>query len=584
MDIKQLIEKMDQFAGEKVGQKPGDQWRGTDKGTPGKKLVGDSIIKDLSKGPTPKTKEQELAEEWATFSEENIGTHPKRPARKNARHSRGHEPLPRYKTIKADESAMGDKDIELQDYRSMSHKEFQTAYGMTKTEWINKNKSLVIKNPSIKKGLGLDEGAEQDPIVAKVVKQMRPGLKNLDMGNEAFLYFAYELGKQRARDAWSDYLPAIRAEYEKGLNEDANTDNKLAKLLTRFINQNEGAGHAVASDAIEYIKKMGHIEQFATSLDYFGVDLDEGWESGPEEYEEPYDDADDAYDRQRQEKIDTEAEKEWAKLPKVSTYKLVGRGPNMEPNHEFGDEFDTLEQALEYRAEIMKDPKTPHPEHIGIRTLTRVKDQTNEGQDTFNRAGYNPISDESDYLKKLSDLSNLSRKPGIDQQMKDQIKQRILDLNAEARKKGYIQAESRGHKILATKLKDVERSKKFASGELKVPTPQERQAQLKQLEKAKPVKEYGANNPPQGTTAPGQLQDKNIVTATNALKSATGSTATGPMIDKALDTAMQGKPMDAQGAKALQQTMGMVAQAAKDPKLANQFKSFAQQAKQSLSK
>ena len=69
MDIKQLLEKMEEFAGEKVGQKSGDHWRGTDKGTPGKKLVGDSIIKDLSKGPTPKTKEQELSEDWATFSE-----------------------------------------------------------------------------------------------------------------------------------------------------------------------------------------------------------------------------------------------------------------------------------------------------------------------------------------------------------------------------------------------------------------------------------------------------------------------------------------------------------------------------------
>ena len=335
MDIKQLLEKMDQFAGQEVGQKPGDQWKGTDKGTPGKKLVGDSILKDLSKGKKAKSKEQELAEEWANFNEEDLGTHPKRPGRKSDRHSRGHEPQPRYKTVKADESAMSEKDIELQDYRSMSHKEFQTAHGMTKTEWINKNKALVIQNPKLKQALGLDEGAEQDPIVATVVKQMRPGLTGLDMGNEAFLYFAYELGKQRARDAWSDYLPAIRHAYEQGLNEDANTDNKLAKLLTRFINQHEGTDRAVALDAIEYIKKIGHIEQFATSLDYFAVDLDEGWESGPEEYEEPYDDADDAYDRQRQEKIDTEAEKEWAKLPKVSTYKLVGRGPNMEPNHEF---------------------------------------------------------------------------------------------------------------------------------------------------------------------------------------------------------------------------------------------------------
>jgi hypothetical protein len=458
MDIKQLLEKMEEFAGEKVGQKSGDQWRGTDKGTPGKKLVGDSIIKDLSKGPTPKTKEQELAEEWATFSEENIGTHPKRAGRKSDRHSRGHEPQPRYKTVKADEG---------------------------------------LENP---------HPASKDPIVAKVVKQMRPGLKNLDMNNEAFLYFAYELGKMRARDSWEDYLPAIRHAYEQGLSEDANTDNKLAKLLTRFINQNEGAGHAVASDAIEYIKKIGHIEQFATSLDYFGVDLDEGWESGPEEYEEPYDDADDAYDRQRQEKIDTEAEKEWDKLPKVSTYKLIGRGPNMEPNYEFGDEFDTLEQAVEYRAKIMKDPKTPYPEHIGIRTLTRVVDKTQTDEAVKGGGGIKNIEDytaKRDYIyQQLANPKQVDNYP--------HFRQALYDLMRLAREKGIKIEESRAHKQLATWFKNREVAQKYASGELKVPTPQERQAQLaKQQPKKEKVDEYGANNPAQATTqkaSPAQIQ------------------------------------------------------------------------------
>ena len=259
MEMRDLLEKMMKFAGEKVGQKPGDQWRGSDKAPPGKKLVGDSILKDLSKGKTPKTKEQELSEEYKAFLEAEFkDTVDKRPRRKSDRHPRGHEPKSGYKTVKADESYMSEKDIELQDYRSMSHKEFQTAYGMTKTEWMNKNKALVIKNPDIKKALGLEEG----------------------------------------------------------------------------------------------------------------------WESGPEEYQEPYDDADDAYERHRQEKIDTEAEKEWAKLPKVSTYKLLGRGPNMEPNYEFGGkEYDTLEAAIEARKQLMADPSTPHPEHIGIQTLTRVVDK-----------------------------------------------------------------------------------------------------------------------------------------------------------------------------------------------------------------
>jgi len=543
MDIKQLLEKMEEFAGQAVGQKPGDQWRGTDSAPPGKKLVGDSILKDLSKGKKAKSREQELSEEFQAFLEAEFqDTVDKRPSRKGARHSRGHEPKSGYKTIKTEEGAMSEKDIELQDYRSMSHKEFQTAYGMTKTEWISKNKSLVITNPNIKKGLGLDEGAEQDPIVATVVKQMRPGLTGLEMGNEAFLYFAYELGKQRARDSWEDYLPAIRAEYEKGLNEDANTDNKLAKLLTRFINQNEGADRAVASDAIEYIKKIGHIEQFATSLDYFGVDLDEGSkEDGP-------------------------VEARW--MVKVSD----DEGDHLKTYHR---KFPSLSAA---KKAYKNTPYATDFKHKSVK-----KDQVEEavvGQDTFNRAGFNPISDERDYLDKLSKLSNLYRQQGLDQSMKDQIFQRINDLNAEARKKGYIQAESRGHKIIATKLKDIERAKKFASGKLNIPTPQERQAQLKKLEKEKPVKEYGAN-PPTGTAAPGQPQNKNIAIATNAMKSATGTTAPAPMLDKALDTAMQGKPMDAQGAKALQPTMNVIAQAAKDPKLAGQFKTLAQQAKQS---
>jgi hypothetical protein len=414
---------------------------------------------------------------------------------------------------------------------------------MTKTEWINKNKSLVIQNPKLKQALGLDEAGNPAQQAAIAIAMKKAG--------------------------------------KKPKNEDANTDNKLAKLLTRFINQNEGASHAVASDAIEYIKKIGHIEQFATSLDYFAVDLDEGWESGPEEYEEPYDDADDAYDRQRQEKIDTEAEKEWAKLPKVSTYKLIGRGPNMEPNHEFGDEFDTLEQAVEYRAKIMKDPKTPHPEHIGIRTLTRVKEQTNENSVT-------PLQNKNDLLAKRKALQDLQTDPNTakDPQMKQAVVDRKNVLDKQAKDKGF--EESRGHKILATKLKDVERAKKFASGELKIPTPQERQAQLKQLEKSKPVKEFVAT-PPQGTAnqtmqqqtqAQDPKQAQAVAQATQAMKSATGSSAPTATLAKALDTASQGKPVAGQEAAALEPLMKDMATVAQDPKLAGSFKSLVSQINQ----
>ena len=459
MDIKQLLEKMEEFAGEKVGQKPGEQWKGTDKGTPGKKLVGDSMLKDLSKGKTPKSKEQELSEEFQAFLEAEFrDTVDKRPARKNARHSRGHEPQPRYNTIKADEGT-------------------ETA-----------------------------PAALKDPIVAKVVKQMRPGLTGLNMGNEAFLYFAYELGKQRARDSWSDYLPAIRAEYEKGLNEGVESSG-VQKAIEDFCSQHEGASEAVAIDAVDYLARIGQLEKFVSETPYLKDQFDnlaEGWESGPEEYEEPYDDADDAYDRQRQEKIDTEAEKEWAKLPKVSTYKLIGRGPNMEPNYEFGDEFDSMEQALDYRAEIMKDPKTPHPEHIGIRTITRVVDNKQTDEAVQGGGGVKDIEDytaKRDYIyQQLADPKQVDNYP--------HFKQALFDLMRTARQKGIKIEESRAHKQLATWFKNRELADKFAKGEVKIPTPQERKAELEKPKKEK-VDEYGADNPAQATTqkaSPAQAQ------------------------------------------------------------------------------
>jgi phage gp29-like protein len=79
-----------------------------------------------------------------------------------------------------------------------------------------------------------------------------------------------------------------------------------------------------------------------------------------------------------------------------------------------------------------------------------------------------------------------------------------------AREKGIKIEESRAHKQLATWFKNREVAQKYASGELKVPTPQERQAQLaKQQPKKEKVDEYGANNPAQATTqkaSPAQIQ------------------------------------------------------------------------------
>ena len=151
--------------------------------------------------------------------------------------------------------------------------------------------------------------------------------------------------------------------------------------------------------------------------------------------------------------------------------------------------------------------------------------------------------------------------------------------------------ESRGHKIIATKLKDIERAKRFASGELNIPTPQERQAQLKKLEKGtekKTVKELMAT-PPQGTAnqtmqqktqAQDPKQAQAVAQAAQAMKSATGSSASATTLAKALDTASQGRPVQGQEATALQPLMKDMATVAQDPKLSGQFKSLVNQINQ----
>jgi hypothetical protein len=287
----------------------------------------------------------------------------------------------------------------------------------------------------------------------------------------------------------------------------------------------------------------------------------------------------------RQEKIDTEAEKEWATLPKVSTYKLVGRGPNMEPNYEFGDEFDSMEQALEYRAKIMKDPKTPHPEHIGIRTITRVvdKEQTNE-------AFYNAPKDREDYDAKMTALQDLQMDPNTanDPELQKKIIIYMDNLQKIAHQKGWLAqpAESRGHKVVATKLANIERAKKFASGELKIPTPQERQAQLKKLEKKTAVKEYGANNnvTPYGQPATDPKKAAQIAQGAQAFKAATGITAPATNIAKALDDASQGKPADRTSMKVLEPAMQDLVTIMSDPKLGSEYKSLAQKVNQKQQK
>lgn len=529
--MKQLLEKMVQFAGQAVGQKPGEQWKGDDPNPPGKKLVGDSILKDLNKGLTPKTKEQELAEEWATFNEEDLGVNPKRPGRKGSRHSRGHEPTPRYKKVKADEGRMSELDIELQDYHSMSDEEFKAAYNTTKTEWMNKNKSLVIKHPNLRKGLGITEeynddedegffvaiGSEEDggfvgmickdggkwressitgtaphnwgggymsyltpeEVMDWIKKDYHRGYdvagpfysegearehaqiyygNGLDEGMEGFAK-AMSAKRKAARDnktdaykrGWNDGLADEfddthrgNKEYEKGSYDGVDHASSGPKGWGRanpkrydmaegwesggnyegtkrrlknsdpFVVVDKTLGAVICtSDSLDEAKKQAVewaeyddinvvVIQKDTQRSVFKVNgyadaekyLDEGWESGPDEYVPRERDPDAEYDAMRQEKLDTEMFAQQDKRPQTKVYTLTGRGPNMEPNYTFPGEYATQDEAAAAREKLAADPSTPNPRMIGINKHTKYLDEgTITSSDTTESAVLSAVQD-----------------------------------------------------------------------------------------------------------------------------------------------------------------------------------------------
>jgi len=95
--------------------------------------------------------------------------------------------------------------------------------------------------------------------------------------------------------------------------------------------------------------------------------------------------------------------------------------------------------------------------------------------------------------------------------------------------------------------------------------------------------------PPQGTAnqtmqqktqAQDPKQAQAVAQAAQAMKSATGSSASATTLAKALDTASQGRPVQGQEATALQPLMKDMATVAQDPKLSGQFKSLVNQINQ----
>ena len=156
----------------------------------------------------------------------------------------------------------------------------------------------------------------------------------------------------------------------------------------------------------------------------FTSKLKEGWESGPDDRERPEPDPDWGYEQRRQEKLDREREEELERTHQAKlTYKLLGRGPKMEPNYDFGmAEFDSREAALAARERLMADPDTPNPKYIGIQTIKRYAPKSNVSE------AETPLRDLEDYQAKRKALQDLQRQANLDDETKQELVRRMASL------------------------------------------------------------------------------------------------------------------------------------------------------------
>ena len=476
MDIRQLLGKLDLIEGsmkaaEKhpTGPKFTGQWKGKDKGTPGTKMVGgmeESILKDLNKGPTPKTKEQELAEQFEQFlqalEEENLGVADKRPARKGSRPARDMgktgEPSKRYKTIK--ESV----DDLLTSFREGWRDIEQTDIYHTETKKVMKRFYDLMRNALMQ--------------------------EDLDQ-----FWWAYEKFSSDYPDAFVNFLD------DCGLG----SIDEIKSLLT--LNEDEyyppkNDGGRSAKSAQKWTEDdMWSLQNNLVNIDGLQDSYIARLEYHPND-------------------------NKYSALMKF--YEPQGKRKYVEIN------FD-----------IDSGGSSHYPVDVDFDRLYG---------DSIYLGGFN---DQEEFIP---------------------------------------EAIKNPRKVITQKLQDIERSKnpEAPADDLTAREARAKAEYAKYVAKMKAknpdyipmykVDEAGANNPPQNTSPQQQQMAKNVAQGTQALKAATGASAPTDVLAKAIDTASQGNAIDAKSAQALEPMMGVLKQAAQDPNLANQFKSFASQAKTSAAR
>jgi predicted DNA-binding WGR domain protein len=214
-----------------------------------------------------------------------------------------------------------------------------------------------------------------------------------------------------------------------------------------------------------------------------------------------------------------------------------------------------------------------------------------------------PLRDREDYDAKSKALQDIQIDPSTSQdpQLSAELARRKAELVQQAKQLGI--SESRAHKLIANKLKQIELQRQMGSPEGDAAYAQHVDSLKKSKEEylkktpntiyKREVDEAGSavgggavNNGSSsvGTMALNPDTVKQTTAALNTFKSATGSNAPTPNIAKALDAVTKGTAVGGSEMKILEPVMKDLATVATDPKLAGQFKSLAGQVNQTQQK
>lgn len=574
--MKSLLEKMMKFAGEPA-QKAGDQVRGSDKAKKSSKehpfkgrLVGDSVepqtnmLEELSQEAENKSIEWSLAEAWAEFKEEAFkDIAERRPARKGSRPSRGHEPVPGYKEV--EESA----------------------------EELNVGDEVIVTGSVEHKGAtGVIDSFGQDKRFV-VVNLYNHGKKSFNSSDVSYNEYA-DSDEDDYEDEDQGFFVALGSEDDGGFIGMVSKDGgkwRESRVSGKAPYNWGGSymGYLTPDDVMSWIRKdygnydvKGPFSSEEEAREYAEMQygLDEGW--GAEPAARRHDEQMAAVARVLQK---YQSDPEQAKLASYM-FQNNWNAQAIEKEMSGQGRYD-----LEWwKGRLAKAEQERGPQKDWTQMM--VDKYLNESSDT-------PLQDREDYQAKRKALQDIQMDPSTkhDPELKAELAQRLARLNqqySELKEMVNRVKESRGHKIIARKLADIERKPSAPNADDDAARAEQAKADYaKYVAKMKkkdpnfvPLYKMDENVPTAQTTMADKTgtndpaQAAKVAQATQALKSATGATAPTPNIAKALDAATQGKSVGATDMKAIEPMIDVLGAAAQDPKLANQFKTLAAQAKQ----